>query len=511
MISLPRPAAPSRLHAAGLVLLAWAAASCVGDPEEKPPVGPEVSGARLVLLYATCTLNRHFLSPYDSGVAFTPRLAELARESVVFRRHQTESGQSGTAFASIFSGAQAETHGVFRHPTQLDESVELIGEAFRRDGWDVATWLDHGMASGELGYAQGADPGNVHDRKLAAGDPALARILERLRRDPDYKVLLVTNFTVTHGPYQLATVEPFCRLYPDQCPDDREAFLRYVDFYRRAHAFLSYDFPATREKTAMDDAHLAGLRAAVELLYRAGIAYLDDLFGALADEIRGAGLWDESVIAFTADHGETLFREGTYFKWTHGHQLAPEVLGVPLVLRAPGVEPGVWEGVTRSIDLFPTLAGLAGIEMPAAEGSGLDLSAALRGLAPEPEIRAYSHTALVAEPVLEASRKWSLFHALYPRVDPELMWVQVRDGDRVHQLRRTPAGEPEPAVFDLAADPHELDNLFEADDGEHAQVLTDLRHYRQRLIEAYREHAARGGELDLERQEELLKSLSYID
>ncbi len=503
MISSLRPARLS-LRAAGLALLAWAAVACRDSPREPPPAEP-----RLVLLYATCSLNRHFLSPYDPGAAFTPHLEELAREAVVFRRHQTASGQSGTAFASIFSGAQAETHGVFRHPTQLDESVELIGEAFRRDGWDVATWLDHGMASGELGYAQGAEPGNVHDRKLEAGDPELAEILERLRRDPDYKALLVTDFTVTHGPYQLATVEPFCRRYPQECPDDREAFLRYADFYTGAHAFLSYDFPATRERTAMDDGHLAGLTSAVELLYRANVAYLDDLFGALAGEIRAAGLWHESVVAFTADHGETLFREGTYFKWTHGHQLAPEVLGVPLVLRAPDVEARVWEGVTRSIDLFPTLAGLAGIEAPAVDG--LDLSAALRGQVPEPRARAYSHTALVAEPVLEASRKWSLFHALHPRVDPELMWVQVRDGDRVHQLRRTLSGEPEPAVFDLAADPHTLDNLFDPGDGEHRGYLADLRLYRQRLIEAYREHAARGGELDLERQEELLKSLSYID
>jgi len=465
---------------------------------------------RLVLLYATCTVNKHFLSPYAPEITFTPRLGELAREAVVFHRHRTEAGQSGTAFASIFSGAQADRHGVFRHPSRLADEVELVGETFRRGGWDVVTWLEHDMASAELGYAQGARAS--FDRKLAAGDGELRRVLAELRRDGGYRALLITNFTVTHGPYQTAALEWFCGLYPDVCSarEDREAFDRYADFYRRAHAFLSYDFPATRERTGMDEPRLAELVAAVELLYRANVAYLDQLFGAVVDEIRGAGLWEESVIVFTADHGETLYRDGTWFKWTHGHQLAPEVLEVPLVVRAPGVAAGDWEGVTRSIDVFPTLAGLAGLPPPAGEGYGVDLAPALLGRQPRPELEAWSHTALIAEPVAEASRKWSLFHSMYPRVDPELMWVELRRGERVWQLRRTPAGEPEPAVFDLASDPWELANLYRPDGGEDP-AFAELRRYRARLIAAWHEHAARRQEIDPERQEELLRSLGYVD
>lgn len=472
---------------------------------------PRAPAPRLVLLYASCTVNKHFLSPYAPEVASTPHLGRFAREAVVFRRHRTEAGQSGTAFASILSGTQADRHGVFRHPSRLGDEVELIGEAFRRGGWDVVTWLEHEMASAELGYAQGARL--ALDHKLTADDAELRQVLERLRRDPGYRVLLVTDFTVTHGPYQPAAVEPFCRLYPDACAAraDRQAFDRYAAFYHRAHAFLSYDFPATRERTGMSEEHLAGLVAAVELLYRANVAYLDQLFGAVADEIRAAGLWQESVIAFTADHGETLFRDGTYFKWTHGHQLAPEVLDVPWIVRAPGVAAGVWEGVTRSIDVFPTLAGLAGLPPPAGDGYGVDLAPALLGREPPPELDAWSHTALIAEPVLAASRRWGLFHSLYPRVDPELMWVELRRRDRVWQLRRTPAGEPEPAVFDLASDPWERANLYQPGDAGEERAFAELRRYRARLIAAWHEQAERRQELDPERQEELLKSLGYVD
>lgn len=486
-----------------LVLLALVASGCREPPAQTPR-------PRLVLLYATCTLNKHFLSPYEPGVAFTPRLGAFAEEAKVFRRHMTESGQSGTAYASILSGLQADGHGVFRHPTRIADEVELIGEAFRDAGWEVAAWLEHGMASEELGYARGA--GTAWAEKLTAGAEGFRSILDRLGRDPGSRALVVTDFTVTHGPYQPGPVEAFCGLHPDQCGarEDRAAFDRLVDFYRRAHAFLSYDFPATRERTAMGEADLEALAGAVELLYRANVADLDRLFGAVVAEIRRAGLWQESVVVFTADHGETLYREGTYFKWTHGHQLAPEVLEVPLLIRAPGVAAGDWEPVTRSIDVLPTLAGLAGVTLEPVDGRGVDLSRALSGREAPHELRAWSHTALVAEPVLEASRRWGLFRSLYPRIDPELMWVQVREGDRVWQLRRRPGGEPDAAAFDLASDPWQLVDLFAEDDPGDRRRMAELRRYHERLAAAYLAAGDRG-EIGKERQEELLKSLSYVD
>ena len=91
-----------------------------------------------MLLYATCTLSKDFLAPYDASVGFTPSLAALAAEGVTFERHQTESGQSGTAFASIFSGTQADRHGVYDHPTWLADDAYLVSEAFAARGWE--TW-----------------------------------------------------------------------------------------------------------------------------------------------------------------------------------------------------------------------------------------------------------------------------------------------------------------------------------------------------------------------------------
>ncbi len=59
---------------------------------------PQTDGApvpRLVLLYATCTVNKNYLQPYNEARS-TPSLAAFAKKSAVFTNHQTESGVLGT-------------------------------------------------------------------------------------------------------------------------------------------------------------------------------------------------------------------------------------------------------------------------------------------------------------------------------------------------------------------------------------------------------------------------------
>jgi hypothetical protein len=69
---------------------------------------------RLVLLYATSTRNADPLSPYDPDDAFTPQLADFARSSVVFSRHQTESGQSRKRPGAVDARLPARTRGAAR-------------------------------------------------------------------------------------------------------------------------------------------------------------------------------------------------------------------------------------------------------------------------------------------------------------------------------------------------------------------------------------------------------------
>jgi hypothetical protein len=104
-----------------LALALAAQAGCQSRAGDAPP--------RLVLLYVPCTVSKTFLSPYTAGVPFTPNLSAFAREAVTFQRHQTEAPSSGIAYASIFSGAQADRHGAYRHPTSLPPTCSSLARS----------------------------------------------------------------------------------------------------------------------------------------------------------------------------------------------------------------------------------------------------------------------------------------------------------------------------------------------------------------------------------------------
>jgi len=513
---------------AAVALLAGAAvaalAGCGGSPEVHRP--------RLVLLYATCTLAKDFLSPYDAAVSWTPEIGRFAGRGVVFRRHQTEAGLSGVAFASILSGAQATRHGVFTHPTPLRDEVLLLTEAFADAGFDVWFWGDHEMASPALGYAQGVpraqvvagagdfaapDPRRHHPGResfLRADDPRFLRILDGLRADPGRRALVVTNFTVTHAPYSSAWLGALCRDTPGACAGVGERLEETAELFWREYVDLSWNFDPTVRRLGWSVADVARVATVAELLYRSNVHRLDGLFGDVVRAIDARGLFEESAIAFTADHGEVLHREGAQFRWNHGFALAPEVLGVPWLLAAPGVAPGSWEGVTRSIDVFPTLAGLAGVPLADDTVEGVNLAPALRGDAPPPSLRAFSHTALVPEVLLRVSRErgGTRLDALHPDRRGAGIWASLRDGDRVYKLARPdgPDGDLERFVYDLAIDPTEQRNLHDPSDAEQQRRFEDLDRRRRALARRI-DAASKAAAVPDERSLEMLRRLGYVD
>jgi len=92
--------------------------------------------------------------------------------------------------------------------------------------------------------------------------------------------------------------------------------------------------------------------------YWAYCAFLDEQFGRVLAELDALGLADNTVVAFTADHGEMLGGHGMFDK---GPYLYEEAVRIPMVVRDPtGRAPRNREGFANLRDLFPTLADLAG-------------------------------------------------------------------------------------------------------------------------------------------------------
>jgi arylsulfatase A-like enzyme len=109
------------------------------------------------------------------------------------------------------------------------------------------------------------------------------------------------------------------------------------------------------------------LRQDMEELYEAEILAFDHYFGEFVGQLKAAGIYDQSLIVFLADHGEEFYE---HRGWGHGASLYNEIIKVPLLIKFPGNRSAgrIIEKNTANIDVLPTLLDFSAGKIPA----GLD-------------------------------------------------------------------------------------------------------------------------------------------
>jgi arylsulfatase A-like enzyme len=133
---------------------------------------------------------------------------------------------------------------------------------------------------------------------------------------------------------------------------------------------LRPNVPAHMEDRARED--LAG--------YYAHCSALDDCMGQILQTLRDARLDDDTIVVFTADHGDMLYSQGLQRK----QKPYDESVRVPMLIRWPkgGLKAAKLAAPFNTEDIMPTLLGLSGIAIPKS-AEGLDYTAHLRG-GPDP-------------------------------------------------------------------------------------------------------------------------------
>jgi arylsulfatase A-like enzyme len=157
---------------------------------------------------------------------------------------------------------------------------------------------------------------------------------------------------------------------------------------------------------------------------------VDDHIEKLLAALRRLGLYEDTLILITADHGEEFWDHGGV---THGHTLYEELVRVPLAMRLPGRLPAgtVITEQVHHVDLMPTVLDLAGVARPA-QCTGLSLVPLARGNADRFQDRRVL-IEVQADVELQAART------------PSRKWIEGAGGRR--------------EIFDLAADPKERTDL----------------------------------------------------
>ena len=181
--------------------------------------------------------------------------------------------------------------------------------------------------------------------------------------------------------------------------------------------------------------------------YDGEIAFADAQVGRLLRYLKEKGLYQNTVIVLTGDHGESL---GEHGEKTHGFFVYNATMHVPLIIRVPGGSAGraVSDPVSL-VDLMPTVLGATGIDVPS-EVQGKSLLARVRGGDNQP-----------------AERDRSIYGETFlPRI--HFNWSELRGAEnaKYHFI-----DAPRPELYDLAKDPGELNNLL----GEKKAVADEMR------------------------------------
>lgn len=468
------------------------------------------------------------LSAVGHPVVQTPHVDALAKQAVLFRKHFAGAAPCSPARASIYTGLYQMNHRVCRNGSPLDARFETLAQAARRAGYDPTLFgytdvsLDPrtmDASDPHLTSYEGVLPGFTVGQLLLEDDrqwlswlktrrggarpdrdihlTGLVRPVQPNQEPPAYSAdetptAFLTDAFLTwreeqtrpwfahisylrpHPPF--CVPEPYNRMFaPEATPKPaRHATLEAeMAVHPLARLFLeqlpqsAFVHGAKGRVVEWSEADIATIRAT----YYGMIAEVDAQFGRIVETLKQSGDWDKTIIIFTSDHAEMM---GDHWMFGKGGAYDGSY-HIPLVIRDPAyaAQAGrVVDHFTSAADLMPTLLQRIGVT-PANHQDGASLQPFLQGESPQN---------------WRDNAFWEFdFRDVVTNAQEQALGLKSNQCNlavlRDHQFKYVHFAGLPPLLFDLAADPNEMNNL--ADDP--AYLAVRLR-YAEKLLALRAEH-----------------------
>jgi len=451
-----------------------------GVPDKTGEARPATSvgsapGRPNILLITMDTVRRDHVSVFGYEKDTTPNLRQFAGGATRYDRAISSDGFTLPTHASMFTGLYPGWHGATRTPEHssgapLAPGTPVLASILAANGyWTAEEAANYGYLGKWTGLTRGFQFSEVKRamRLIDADRPFYLREYAR-------KVLRVAIRTDDFDQFCLRASDINRRAFAllQDARTGRRPFFLFLN-YMDAHApylprqpfrdrFASKDESrgavSAQDFAALRDAVAAGRTLPGDLQkqylisrYDAGIATIDFHVGELLARLRELGLYDNTLIFITADHGESF---GEHNLMEHGFgSLYEDQIGVPLLVKYPGQRlASRSDAVVSQVDFLPTILEAAGIAIP-------------------PGLQGQS----LRSPRDEQSG--AVFAQTGPRRDE-------RDNARLRGTRRAARSsqfklilwsDGPPEFYDLASDPGERDNRYRPDNPQAALLMAQLK------------------------------------
>ncbi len=308
---------------------------------------------------------------YDTANSeIMPNLTELAKDGTFFENCYTCQPVCGPARASLQTGVYPTECGCHINGIPLRDDVKSLADYFNENGYETAYIGKLHLASGENGGE------NIKCEKTAIPYERLwgykyfrgADVLEFTSHGYDGYVFDEKGNKIDFEGYRADRINDFAIEYIENYNGDKPFFL-FVSQLEPHHQNDHGRFEGPKEKIEKykdypipeDLTHLKGNYKEQYPDYLAAIESLDDNLGRLVDALKKKGIYDNTTIIYTSDHGcHFKTRNAEYKRSCHDASIH-----TPLVIKGSGFEKGKIERkIVSLIDLPPTMLVAGGIDVP---------------------------------------------------------------------------------------------------------------------------------------------------
>ena len=361
-----------RMGLAACVALVLGTATCVLCARPRREKRPNV------LLILVDTLRADHLGCYGYTRKTSPNLDRFAQRSMLFETCFSHAPETGPSCAALHSGFLPHETKVLCNG-RMPGNIETLAERLRKHGYRTAAVVCNYVLRRGEGYEQGFEiyDDTMNERECVrqlterVARPATDRAMALLAQFKDEPFFMWIHYQDPHGPY--TPPGEYSGMFVDSALKPKALRVNGNESGRGG-------IPSYQQLGKHRDFHYYVSQ------YDGEIRYWDGQFGRLLEAVTKLGLYDRTLIVFSADHGEGMGEHDLYF--SHGENLHTSMTHVPLIIRYGRRLRGRRGEFVQHNDLVPTILKALGLPMdPRLGGRDLragrleetDIVAAMRG------------------------------------------------------------------------------------------------------------------------------------